>query len=741
MCSPELKMKSSPVKRVSSDSDNGDVSPAPKIPKMSHFFKCKQCSYGTNQLTELEHHMIQHSPGVPPSTAERSPNQGETIPYQTESTYCADCNIQFTSLKTYQGHKEIYCKERHRKSASSTGRASEQTSPRMTTSHEGLLVEPSPWISPTVMSSPQVVPPIIMPYPLPCPLPLQQVTKPVSSGTNEEKPLDLSVKKNEEVVRNGKNGICNPGIISRECLSRKRPGSEFSPGRSSIHEISPTICKSEPKKESTKKCISCNIEFSTHEVYMIHKAEYCSKRDPVVTDDKPLLSPTKLSPERLLPISSQTSLPLIPPHLLPQHYLRFYCNHCNIKFSSKDNLQAHLQFYCPMKNEKQINGHLTPSPKPMDNHTVTSPKSPKGKACEHCGDIYYSSDLLSIHTKICQPSLANFSLFNCPYCKFISYSENQLMDHIKCHMATKYYCCRVCGYRGNTLRGMKMHGKVHAENDERFNFEYDVEEIETDPKQEASKSGNSSDGDENEVDNFINFVNLREKYKHLILTPPILNGLALHRPAPHLCFMCNETFSDMTKLRDHMRVHSVEDTCKNYVCKYCEFGCSSKTDLVRHVKIAHETRSRKNSQENGDTQGENHEINTPVVENLSEKVEQETPCYEENDTNISKYESKENDEALIKEEKTEENLVDVEKDSTVASPLQAVKPLLVQPIAPLSPVTDNIDSAQNNMVLMKTDKSSPQYCKQCDITFMYYSTFVAHKKYYCASHVAEKNVA
>lgn len=32
-----------------------------------------------------------------------------------------------------------------------------------------------------------------------------------------------------------------------------------------------------------------------------------------------------------------------------------------------------------------------------------------------------------------------------------------------------------------------------------------------------------------------------------------------------------------------------------------------------------------------------------------------------------------------------------------------------------------------------------KYCKKCDIKFNYYSTFIAHKKFYCKSEVTERD--
>lgn len=39
------------------------------------------------------------------------------------------------------------------------------------------------------------------------------------------------------------------------------------------------------------------------------------------------------------------------------------------------------------------------------------------------------------------------------------------------------------------------------------------------------------------------------------------------------------------------------------------------------------------------------------------------------------------------------------------------------------------------------NKSGPKHCKSCDITFNYLSTFIAHKKFYCSSHLGENSAA
>lgn len=44
-------------------------------------------------------------------------------------------------------------------------------------------------------------------------------------------------------------------------------------------------------------------------------------------------------------------------------------------------------------------------------------------------------------------------------------------------------------------------------------------------------------------------------------------------------------------------------------------------------------------------------------------------------------------------------------------------------------------------ILQEAAKPGPKYCKSCDISFTYYSTFVAHKKFYCSSHAGEMTSA
>jgi len=123
-----------------------------------------------------------------------------------------------------------------------------------------------------------------------------------------------------------------------------------------------------------------------------------------------------------------------------------------------------------------------------------------------------------------------------------------------------------------------------------------------------------------------------------------------------------------------------------------------------------------------------------------------------------------------KEEEEEEEYVEVEEDVSVAHALVKAEPLVmvseVDDIASnsvddkpgldmahhrdtsgsgryYSSDTDARDQVEGDSqdvpqsAANNSKKTGPKYCKSCDISFNYLSTFIAHKKFYCSSHAGE----
>ena len=121
------------------------------------------------------------------------------------------------------------------------------------------------------------------------------------------------------------------------------------------------------------------------------------------------------------------------------------------------------------------------------------------------------------------------------------------------------------------------------------------------------------------------------------------------------------------------------------------------------------------------------------------------------------------------EEDKEEEYVEVEEDVTVAQHLVKAEPLIMvsegDDVVSNSDDKTGLDMTQHRdtsgsgryypsdaetrdqiesdaqdvppSVANNSKKTGPKYCKSCDISFNYLSTFIAHKKFYCSSHAGE----
>ncbi|KAJ8948882.1 hypothetical protein NQ318_005503 [Aromia moschata] len=61
------------------------------------------------------------------------------------------------------------------------------------------------------------------------------------------------------------------------------------------------------------------------------------------------------------------------------------------------------------------------------------------------------------------------------------------------------------------------------------------------------------------------------------------------------------------------------------------------------------------------------------------------------------------------------------------------EPLIKEEAVDPSPTSKGRISSEED-ILQEAAKPGAKYCKSCDIYFNYYSTFIAHKKFYCSSH-------
>lgn len=87
-------------------------------------YACPHCSYSADKKVSLNRHMRMHAASPAPPTIPTAPTTA-TTPATGAATasngslneeaerYCRNCDIRFSSLKTYRAHKTHYCSTRH----------------------------------------------------------------------------------------------------------------------------------------------------------------------------------------------------------------------------------------------------------------------------------------------------------------------------------------------------------------------------------------------------------------------------------------------------------------------------------------------------------------------------------------------------------------------------------------------------------------------------------------------------
>lgn len=185
-------------------------------------------------------------------------------------------------------------------------------------------------------------------------------------------------------------------------------------------------------KQGVSKCKECNIVFCKYENYLAHKKHYCSARgqredgDGVKSGVSPPISPNNNITGKTSPVTQ---------------YQQLICAACGIKFTSLDNLTAHQAYYCLKRAEIQL--------KSAESDVR---KCPKCKALLEAGHV-------------CAPGRGEGSDastgWRCPCCDVVSATASAAQRHMESHTGVKAFRCTICRYKGNTLRGMRTHIRMH----------------------------------------------------------------------------------------------------------------------------------------------------------------------------------------------------------------------------------------------------------------------------------------
>lgn len=131
-------------------------------------------------------------------------------------------------------------------------------------------------------------------------------------------------------------------------------------------------------------------------------------------------------------------------------------------------------------------------------------------------------------------------------------------------------------------------------------------------------------------------------------------------------------------------------------CSQCSYSSMYKANVIRHIKLVHDTMNAEESLLNGS----------------DDKTTRSMPNLEEDE------------EVYVKKEAIEPEVIIAQGDEPI------IKEEIVEPSPSIKTPTDE-------EILQEAAKSGAKYCKSCNIAFNYYKTFLAHKKFYCSSHAGE----
>ena len=639
----------------SSDSSPSDTdAPRSKSPRSGQTFKCDSCEYATDRMSSLNRHKRIHSRG--PESSERL----SVSPLCQSETFCKDCNIQFSSMNTYRGHREFYCKFRERERSEDS--ISEGASPPLNDANKSSPKLVSP---PTAMLTAKgLLQAGSIPLPLPfIPKDLQaflvnhrqqdlptgstslQMALRAGSKQSDDQPLDLSTSKSKNQSNSDDKEVPANATSPVSVKIEPKSSPSHSPASGKLH--SPAVPKADGKIESgqlsspvakptlkvpmfpanqiqfiknkpvppltnVSRCVECNIVFYKHENYLIHKEHYCSGRRGTVpleeeqkvereiskSPSKQQISPvSKQSPPEVTKTSDGDS-PTSPKlskgdnavgRLKPNEmcYL-YYCIPCNIKFSSSGTLKAHKEFYCPYGKENNSMKDTVDG-----DSDKTGSDSNDLYRCEFCHSEYTSARLLKLH--FCSGIAKQAPLLRCPYCEYVTQTENRLSEHMKVHVPTKAFKCTICGYRGNTARGMRMHGKMHLENGEEFTDDNMIE-YEEPPLVPVQRNGVCDKGPvdiETELIRMKNEPYKRRRSRKSFEKSENMPAYISPELLPQICAACGQAFVNINEFVIHLRMHEMAaleamKNLKSLKCEHCDdYIAESLTGLLFHMHERH----------------------------------------------------------------------------------------------------------------------------------------------------------
>ncbi|XP_068621307.1 zinc finger protein ush isoform X2 [Battus philenor] len=457
-------------------------------------YACTYCSYSADKKVSLNRHMRMHSSSpvnsatpAPPAVTNGEAAEGPPQP----DRYCADCDIRFSSIKTYRAHKAHYCSTRQvvkqvlaaaRGGSATSGSAPPSpgaTPPAQNQYALALPTNPILIVPYSLLRSASTLPGATLPDPdTPCfllpngtfqplsrALPnmnaegkdtevLKSANRPREPSRDGATPLDLSVRRSPEsgtTDEQEKENRIRSATPEQIVCAPSLPGSPGTP--------SPSRRSSSPSGESSPKRRRRNSRGPT--------PKPPSVSSPPEDKFSPVVPPAILPPTLALRLASELPVTPPPPQVLVKQGVS-KCKECNIVFCKYENYRIHKRHYCSAGGGEERASPAPPEPGP--------PPQYRQLICLACGIHFSSLDNLTTHQsyyctkretrsprapEVTRPASGPEGGWKCPCCEVVSPTAVAAQRHMEVHAGVKAFRCTICRYRGNTLRGMRTHIRMH----------------------------------------------------------------------------------------------------------------------------------------------------------------------------------------------------------------------------------------------------------------------------------------
>lgn len=388
----------------------------------------------------------------------------------------------------------------------------------------------------------------------------------------------------------------------------------------------------------------------------------------------------------------------IPPFLRMRN--QFVCAACGIRFKSLDNLQAHQTYYCTKRTGGQ---HVIP---------VTSSANAGDTALK----VSHEDNVTEPYRKRVNGSTAE---------KVVNSNNTNGNSNPKSRSSgnqqqVQSFQCTICGYKGHTLRGMRTHVRMHTEELQGANEEDFIDHLDrtapaaialSNGSKKRTASGLKRRKSNDHHDDPQQVMHLHHDDHQLTATAPSCPGFS-SKSSPM------ETHSESEESVTHEPPH--------FNCFHCNYKSNYYGDIVKHMKLVH-----KDSPFNSILSHPFRQIST----------EQHESDHSSDDVTVGKNFAGSKTEVEVESKRRRREKSDPKVPARPSS--ESALPLVKKSPEPPSPsmIAEIVKGMKQQNGTAKTTgkelessmKNSLKYCEDCDISFNFVNSYLAHKQFYCSA--------